>query len=439
MQTRVCSKEVLTGKRDCARGKEGMGLFRGSSSFKIDACSLPRWKKMWWFVAIVCLTQAIARSEEFDNQTIHEHPEIHMNVSELIDYRGYSSEEYVVLTDDGHYLTINRILLGRKDQSRDPKPVVLVQHGIFTEASSWVANMANNSLGFILADAGYDVWLGNSRGTSWCQRHQNFSVDQDEFWDFSFHEMAMFDIPATINFILEKTGQKQLYYIGHSQGTTLGFIAFSVFPELSQKIKIFFALAPVISVKHASSPSLRLLLFFSENSIKKMFTSKDFIFSRKSVRETIFKICNRALMMKFCLSVLSSGGFNAENTNMSRTDIYLSRIPDGGSVKTLLHWRQISKSGLFRYFDYGSENQAKYNQSSPPSYNLQDMIVPTAIWSGEIDPVADPYDMAILLPQINNIVYYHSFSDWSHWDFVLGLNAPERLYYKIIEMMGKSL
>lgn len=38
----------------------------------------------------------------------------------------------------------------------------------------------------------------------------------------SFDEMAKFDLPATIDFIVEKTGQEKLYYVGHSQGTTIG-------------------------------------------------------------------------------------------------------------------------------------------------------------------------------------------------------------------------
>lgn len=34
--------------------------------------------------------------------------------------------------------------------------------------------------------------------------------------------MAKYDLPATIDFILKKTGQEKLHYVGHSQGTTIG-------------------------------------------------------------------------------------------------------------------------------------------------------------------------------------------------------------------------
>ena len=35
-----------------------------------------------------------------------------------------------------------------------------------------------------LADAGYDVWLANARGTKYSQDNINYSVDDNEYWDF---------------------------------------------------------------------------------------------------------------------------------------------------------------------------------------------------------------------------------------------------------------
>ena len=47
-------------------------------------------------------------------------------------------------------------------------------------------------------------------------------IERVPFLDCSYDEMANYDLPASINFILNKTGQKQVYYVGHSQGTTIG-------------------------------------------------------------------------------------------------------------------------------------------------------------------------------------------------------------------------
>lgn len=46
----------------------------------------------------------------------------------------------------------------------------------------------------------------------------------------SFHEMAMYDLPAMIDFVLQKTGQKQIYYVGYSQGCTIGVLEGGTYP-----------------------------------------------------------------------------------------------------------------------------------------------------------------------------------------------------------------
>ncbi|XP_054030653.1 lipase member M isoform X2 [Dryobates pubescens] len=348
-----------------------------------------------------------------------------MNVSQIIQHQGYPSEEHEVLTLDGYYLTLNRIPHGREDaRSQGGKPVVFLQHGILGDGSHWVENLPNNSLGFILADSGYDVWLGNSRGTSWSRRHQRLSADQPDFWDFSFHEMAMFDLPAMISFVLQKTGQKQMYYIGYSQGCTIGFIAFSSLPELAQNIKMFFALAPVATVSHTKGPIMRM-----SSLLDKQFKMLQFL----------PRLCGHPLLQKPCANLFFLlGGYNEKNFNMTRLDVYTSHFPDRTSVKNIIHWAQVKKSGEFKAFNYGSANPARYHQDTPPSYRVEEMPVPTAVWSGGRDWVADPEDMERLLPRIAQLVTHRHIPDWNHWDFIWGLDAPRRLYSSILELMEAS-
>jgi lysosomal acid lipase/cholesteryl ester hydrolase len=59
------------------------------------------------------------------------------------------------------------------------------------------------SLAFVLADAGFDVWMNNNRGTTYSRKHSSLDPDTDkEYWDYSFQEMGRYDQPAVWSFIL---------------------------------------------------------------------------------------------------------------------------------------------------------------------------------------------------------------------------------------------
>ena len=168
----------------------------------------------------------------------------------LIVSKGYPAEEHHVQTDDGYLLTMHRIPYGRRERgyhASASRPVVFLQHGLLDSSSTFVINMADQSLGFILADAGYDVWLGNVRGNKYSSSHVKLDVNSDAFWNFTFHEMSKYDMPAMLNYVLEYTNQSQLVYVGHSQGTMMGFLEFSQNEALQTKIKLCKSFNPSIA------------------------------------------------------------------------------------------------------------------------------------------------------------------------------------------------
>lgn len=70
-------------------------------------------------------------------------------------------------------------------------------------------------------------------------------------------------------------------------------------------------------------------------------------------------------------------------------------------------------------------------------YKIEEIKTPIAVWSGGQDKFADPKDMAKLLPRITNLIYHENFPAWGHLDFIWGMDATEKMYMKIIELLKK--
>ncbi|EDO29518.1 predicted protein [Nematostella vectensis] len=365
-------------------------------------------------------------------------PETNMIFTQLIQYNGYPVEDYDVTTEDGYILSVQRIPYGREGKCKGvkDKPVVFLQHGLLCSATNWVTNLYNESFGFILADQCFDVWLGNVRGNTYGKRHVKLPVDSDAFWDFSFDEMAKYDLPAMIDFVTKTTGQASLYYAGHSQGTMIGFIAFAHNPAVIQKVKAFYALAPVSTVSHMGG-ALKYLAYLSPEIefLFKVLGVRDFLPTDDLMRVLADLVCRPDYIRVVCSDFLFLiAGMDRSQLNETRLPIYISHTPAGTSVKNVVHFAQIFREKKFQMYDYGSaeKNKHKYNQDTPPQYNVSAVKVPSALYWGGHDVLADPTDVKDLLAKLPHQMYNKYLPTWDHLDFIWALDAASLVYDDVI-------
>ncbi|XP_033225822.1 lipase 3-like [Belonocnema kinseyi] len=171
------------------------------------------------------------------------------NQKSIVEDYGYSFEEYYVTTDDGYIITVHRLFDSRV-KSQSQKPVALCVHGIMGSSVDWFLSGQNVSMAFLLADSGYDVWLFNARGVINSKKHVKYLTSSYKFWDFSGHEIGFYDLPATIDYVLNTTKQPDLFYVGFSQGGGILFIMGSLKPEYNKKIRMAALLAPAVYLGH---------------------------------------------------------------------------------------------------------------------------------------------------------------------------------------------
>ncbi|XP_011696550.1 PREDICTED: lipase 3-like [Wasmannia auropunctata] len=368
---------------------------------------------------------------------------------ELVSKFGYNGELHEVVTSDGYIIEMHRIT-GRinSTDSKVEKPVAFVMHGLLCSSACWVVPGPEKGLPFILADAGYDVWLGNTRGNVYSRKHKLPAIREDVYWDFSFHEIGTRDLPAMIDHVVKTTGREKIFYLGHSQGTAAFFVMAAEEPQYQDKIQAMFALAPVAYCGRMNNPILHFLAFFSGtlNSLLELIGVHEFAPSGE-IMKTFQKLAcaEDAITQPLCANVLFLiAGFNKDQFNTTLLPLILEHTPAGASTKQLMHFAQLIKTGhlitpgKFRQYDYSFfGNLIKYGTIQPPKYDLGRIKVPVSLHYGTNDWLVNVNDVEELYKNLGNPFgkFRVPHEQWNHLDFMWAKDVKELLYDKIISLM----
>ncbi|CAH1401154.1 unnamed protein product [Nezara viridula] len=357
------------------------------------------------------------------------------SIDQLAARGGYKATNYEIITEDGYSIWLHRI--GKNSGSP-----VLIQHGVMVAADSWIIRGRNKKdLAFMLLDNGYDVWLSNQRGTFFNEYSIKYNRTDPRFWDFSFHESGIYDLPAAIDKILEVRKVEKIFYIGHSLGTITFAVMGTMKPEYNNKVEAAMFMSPVVYLKAVNKlPPLIARIAPIRNIIYTALTNSgnfDLDPRNTEVPGTLKMLCGpQAVTHPLCLGIFGFfAGENPRNMNPEDWSNFLLHV-SGTSLKNLVHELQLSTSGEFQQFDYGPiGNMKKYNSMKPPKYDLNLLTTPIGLFWCYNDQFADEESVKRLENALPNLLVSFPIADrtFSHLDMVIGDNANIVLYPYIIK------
>ncbi|KAK1138162.1 hypothetical protein K0M31_020463 [Melipona bicolor] len=365
-----------------------------------------------------------------------------VTAAKIAQQAGYSVENYDVVTQDGYILRMERITGSKKSPPSDNKTAVLLVHGLLDASPTWLVAGPERALGFMLADEGYDVWLGNVRGTRYSRKNSFLSTSDPNFWNFSWNEIGIYDMPAMIDRIIEETKQEKMFVVTHSQGGAVFLVMASERPEYQEKIIAHFALAPATFESRAGICLFKVLCLLAAHGYRvgKSLGIYEVEPSNKLVQTIGGKICrDESPLQLACTTIIDLLVGSHGELNATLLPLVTQYYPAGAAVKQFAHYGQLIQSGKFRKFDYGvAGNMEKYNETNPPDYNLRNVTLPTYLYHATNDKIVDVEDVLELYETLPNVEKFLIPCDvFAHLDFVWGKDVNSLVYDKILSVMER--
>ncbi|KAI8477459.1 MAG: Alpha/Beta hydrolase protein [Monoraphidium minutum] len=356
------------------------------------------------------------------------------SMEDLVLGQGYPLETYPVETYDGFILRLYRIPHGKKNATgTGPKPAVLLHHGITLASSCWVVLDPDSSMGFYLADAGFDVWLANARGNVYSRGHKTQRSIDSAYWQWSMDELALIDLPAQIDFILRRTGQRSLAIAGHSQGATLPLMLLAARPEYNSKIWLFILLGGVSQSSDVTAAFLRQQAQTGGLLLPALTAGLGFMLPNPLV-VGLTSGCKQSRGADWCSKFIDFllFGFSKE-VHVADLERIAATWPSIVCTRNMEHWTQMLTRGAgVAMFDFGTAcpgpdpkphretcNQARYGQDAPPGYDMTQVTTKALVLHGLDDTVATAAGRDALLASWGaRVVGNKEYAGATHMDFI---------------------
>ncbi|KAJ8922569.1 hypothetical protein NQ315_007599 [Exocentrus adspersus] len=317
---------------------------------------------------------------------------------------GYPVESYEVQTEDGYILDMFRIPPRQQANKKIQHSItnaVFLMHGMLTNSESFIYGGPSESIALRLADLGYDVFVGNARGTIYGQRHTKLNPKKDAaFWRFCWHEIGMKDLPAMMSKALSVSGQDKLIHIGHNEGTTSFYVLASEMPQMvASKVERHISLGPMVFLGNSTN---EILLSIEAHAKQRSWVIKNLGANTFNPTEELINSAEMNCMQTMndetmCKNVyFLLNGYNSRHLNQTTMKQVMPRVPSTMSVREILHLVQLKTTGRFETFSDAGEAR---------EYDLSKVTVPVALLYSTSDNLCTSSDLQTLKQRLPNVYW----------------------------------
>ncbi|CAH1963571.1 unnamed protein product [Acanthoscelides obtectus] len=365
---------------------------------------------------------------------------------DVIKLMGYPVEEHKVITADGYILTMYRIPNYHTATKYTKYHPVYLQHGLVATCATFIG-LGRDSIAFMLADAGYDVWLGNYRGNEYSEGHINLTVYDQEYWDHGMDEVALLDLPAMFETILSNSAKgSKVIFIGHSLGTAVSLMYSAERPEEARRnVKMLVLLCPAYTLAHMISP-YRLAAPFGDfilDTVRRLRLER-IVSQAEELQRLVIPVCTESPeLMRYCMQLYNLFYGPNTDTGPESIPVYFNQLPGGTSIKILNHAADLVR-GNFRKYNYYEEGNIKhYGTPHAPVYDISRLQVPVHVVVSKQDWATTEADAINLWNHLPPRSRYElrtiDLDFFTHVDFVFGRHARRLIYEPLIKTLNKAI
>jgi pimeloyl-ACP methyl ester carboxylesterase len=223
--------------------------------------------------------------------------------------------------------------------------------------------------------------------------------------------MGIYDLPATIDYIIQVNGHKKVAYIGHSMGTTVMFYGLATIPDyFNEKLSVFVALGPVGAVPNTLVYPFKFVSLFYDlvEMCIDLFKLGPIFHFHEFISSAITTACFSPTMEYYCVSAIESLATIApEYDNFDRFALMVYYYPAGSSARTLKHMLRGMKFGVLEEYtaDWNDSLREKVKAYHPLNFSaFSQTKVPVIFFYSVGDALTSELDVLNLAKLVKPVV-----------------------------------